>query len=181
MKSRKHPFSNEKICDTMVKTAKRGTDMEIRRARPEDLPKLSLLLYQVAAVHHVGRPDIFKANSKKYTDEMLLELLKEESRPIFVGLIEGEVVCHLYCIIQEVKNSPCLVSHKTLYIDDLCVEQSRRGQKIGQQMYAFIKNWAKEQGFYNITLNVWACNPSAQRFYEKLGMKVQKTAMEEIL
>lgn len=155
--------------------------MRIRRAAAEDLPCLNELLYQVAQVHHVGRPDIFKANSKKYTDEALLKLLKDESRPIFVGEIEGKVVCHLYCVIQEVKNDPCLVSNKTLYIDDLCVEQSLRGQKIGQKMYAFVKEWARERGFYNITLNVWACNLGAQKFYEKLGMKVQKTAMEEIL
>lgn len=155
--------------------------MRIRRAVAEDLPSLNTLLYQVAQVHHIGRPDIFKANSKKYTDEALLELLKDERRPIFVGEIEGKIVCHLYCVVKEVKSDPCLVSHKTLYIDDLCVEQSLRGQKIGQKMYGFVKEWAKKQGFYNITLNVWACNPDAQKFYEKLGMKVQKTAMEEIL
>lgn len=155
--------------------------MKIRRAVAEDLPILNDLLYQVASVHHKGRPDLFLGGAKKYTDEQLLALLADEQKPVFVGEIEGKVVCHLFCIIQEVKNSHCLTDIKTLYIDDLCVHQDSRGQKLGQEMYAFIKAWAKENGFYNITLNVWSCNPQAQKFYEKMGLVPQKIGMEEIL
>lgn len=155
--------------------------LTIRRANANDLEQLNRLLYQVAGVHHIGRPDIFKPNSKKYTDEQLLALLSDEGRPVFVGLSEGKIVCHLYCIINEVKDSHCLTDIKTLYIDDLCVDENCRGQGYGKEMYAFIKNWAKEHGFYNITLNVWACNPSAMKFYKSLGLCQQKTGMEEIL
>ena len=155
--------------------------MEIRRAVEADLSQLNHLLYQVAGVHHVGRPDIFKPNSKKYTDAQLLDILRTDRFPIFVGVQEGRIVAHLYCMIQQVQDSHCLTDIKTLYIDDLCVDESCRSQGVGQQMYAFIKSWAKENGFYNITLNVWSCNPLAQRFYEKLGLLPQKIGMEEIL
>ena len=155
--------------------------MQIRRAKAVDLPKLNDLLYQVAQVHHVGRPDIFRSYFKKYSDEELLKLIEDDNCPIFVGEIDGEVVCHLYCIIKEVKNNSCLEDMRTLYIDDFCVDEKHRGQKIGQQMYAFIKEWAKENGFYNITLNVWSCNPTALKFYEKMGLLPQKIGMEEIL
>ncbi len=155
--------------------------MKIRRALAEDLPQINDLLYQVAGVHHSGRPDLFKGGAKKYTDEELLSLLQDDSRPVFVGLMEGKVVCHLFCVISEAKNNHVLHDIKTLYIDDLCVDEGHRGQKIGRQMYAFIKDWAKERGFYNITLNVWSCNPDALHFYEKLGLAPQKIGMEEIL
>ncbi len=155
--------------------------MEIRRAVAADLKKLNDLLYQVAGVHQMGRPDLFKANAKKYTDEQLLALLNDARRPVFVGVQEGEIVCHLYCIIKEIKNDPCLADLRTLYIDDLCVDERCRSQGVGQEMYAFIKEWAKKEGFYNITLNVWSCNPAAKRFYEKLGLVPQKIGMEEIL
>ena len=42
-------------------------------------------------------------------------------------------------------------------------------------------SFAKEQGFYNVTLNVWADNVKAVGFYEKLGLRVQKIGMEKIL
>ena len=45
----------------------------------------------------------------------------------------------------------------------------------------FTKKFAKEQGCYNVTLNVWECNPSARKFYEKAGLKPYKTGMEVIL
>ena len=155
--------------------------MEIRRAKATDLEKMNELLYQVAGVHHKGRPDLFKGGAKKYTDEELLALIGDDSRPIFVGLMDGKVVCHLYCVIEETKNNHVLHDIKTLYIDDLCVDEGCRGQKVGQKMYAFIKDWARERGFYNVTLNVWSCNPAALGFYEKMGLVPQKIGMEEIL
>ena len=155
--------------------------MEIRRATAADLGAVSALLYQVAGVHHNGRPDLFKGGAKKYEDAELLELFSDEGRPVFVGVSEGKVVCHLFCVVEEHRDNHVLTDVKTLYIDNLCVDEKCRGQRIGQQMYAFIKEWAKQNGFYNITLNVWSCNPTAQKFYEKMGLVPQKIGMEEIL
>ena len=70
---------------------------------------------------------------------------------------------------------------KTLYIDDLCVDESARGLHIGKDLYEFVLDYAKDQGCYNVTLNVWADNVNAVRFYEKIGMRVQKIGMEKIL
>ncbi|WP_044749692.1 GNAT family N-acetyltransferase, partial [Streptococcus suis] len=70
---------------------------------------------------------------------------------------------------------------KTLFIDDLCVANSARGQKIGEQLYEFALSYAKEQGCHNLTLDVWADNAGAVRFYERQGMKPQKFRMEQII
>ena len=63
--------------------------MDIRRARAKDLEGINHLLRQVLMVHHYGRPDLFKPDVKKYTDEQLLEMFQDNSRPIFVGTDEG--------------------------------------------------------------------------------------------
>lgn len=70
---------------------------------------------------------------------------------------------------------------KTLYIDDICVDENARRQQIGTRLYEAVLAYARETGCYNVTLNVWACNPGAQAFYERCGMKPQKTGMEVIL
>ena len=62
--------------------------MEIRRAKLEDLEGINKLLRQVLMVHHNGRPDLFKANVKKYNDDELIEIIKDDQRPIFVGVDE---------------------------------------------------------------------------------------------
>lgn len=70
---------------------------------------------------------------------------------------------------------------KTLYIDDLCVDETARGKHIGTSLYEYVLKYAKEQGCYNVTLNVWADNVNAVKFYEKIGLKIQKIGMEKIL
>ena len=39
----------------------------------------------------------------------------------------------------------------------------------------------KRMGCYEVTLNVWAGNTSAEKFYEKMGMKTKERQMEYIL
>ena len=155
--------------------------MIIRRAKESDLNTINRLLCQVLTVHHNGRPDIFKPNSKKYTDEELLEIIADDERPIFVAEDEGEVTGYAFCIIQQHKDNNILTDIKTLYIDDLCVDESARGQHIGKELYEYVLDFAKKEGFYNLTLNVWSCNKDALKFYEKMGLTPQKIGMEKIL
>lgn len=156
--------------------------MNIRRATAADMEGINKLLYQVLMVHHYGRPDLFKPGGKKYKDEELLEILQDDSRPIFVGVDEKEeVLGYAFCMITENRGSTILTDIKTLYIDDLCVDEEKRGMHIGKQIYEYVKAYAKEIGCYNVTLNVWTCNESAMKFYEKLGMLPQKIGMETIL
>lgn len=156
--------------------------MVIRRAKNTDMPGIDQLLEQVLMVHHNGRPDLFKSGAKKYTDEELVEIIRDDSKPIFVAVDEADkVLGYAFCVFQQHINNNILTDVKTLYIDDLCVEEVLRGQHIGKQLYEYVLAFAKNQGCYNVTLNVWACNESAMRFYEKCGLVPQKVGMEKIL
>ena len=156
--------------------------MEIRRATAADIEGIDKLLHQVNMVHHNGRPDLFKAGGKKYTDEQLLALLADDTRPVFAAVDEaGHVLGYAFCILQQHPDDNILTDIKTLYIDDLCVDENIRGQHIGRRLYEYVKQYAKETGCYNLTLNVWACNESARKFYERCGLVPQKYGMETIL
>lgn len=155
--------------------------MEIRRAREEDLQGINSLLYQVLEVHHKGRPDLFYGGVKKYTDAEILEILKDPARPVFVAVEEGSVLGYAFCVFQQEKASHVLTDVKTLYLDDLCVDEATRGKGVGKALFAYVKAFAKEEGCYNLTLNVWACNPSAMAFYEKCGLVPQKVYLEAVL
>ena len=156
--------------------------MNIRRATVKDMDGINKLLHQVLMVHHNGRPDLFKANVKKYTDEELALIIADDTRPIFVGVDEqDEILGYAFCIFQQYSNNNILTDVKTLYIDDLCVDEEKRGMHIGKQIYEYVMAFAKEQGCYNLTLNVWSCNESAMKFYENCGLVPQKIGMETIL
>lgn len=156
--------------------------MNIRRAVKEDMDGINKLLHQVLMVHHNGRPDLFKGNVKKYTDPELLEIIQDDNRPIFVGVDENETVMgYAFCVFQQHVNDNILTAVKTLYIDDLCVDEDLRGQHIGKQLYEYVLEFARQSECYNVTLNVWSCNPSAQKFYESCGLVPYKIGMEKIL
>ena len=156
--------------------------MEIRRAEEADMPRIEELLRQVNLVHHKGRPDLFKYGARKYTDEELRVLIHDDSRPIFVALDgAGTVQGYAFCIFQQYVNHNIMTDIKTLYIDDLCVDEAVRGQHVGKRLYEFVLQYAKEIGCYNVTLNVWYCNESARKFYEACGLQPQKIGMEQIL
>lgn len=156
--------------------------MNIRRARIEDMGRINQLLLQVCYVHHVGRPDLFKYGAKKYTDEQLEAIIRDDNTPILVAVNEeDEVEGYAFCIFKQFSNDNILTDVKTLYIDDLCVDEKLRGKHIGKALYEAVVGLAKKQGCYNVTLNVWSLNESAMKFYEACGLKPQKVGMEVIL
>ncbi|MDE7030892.1 MAG: GNAT family N-acetyltransferase [Lachnospiraceae bacterium] len=156
--------------------------MKIRRALEKDMEGINRLLCQVLRVHHEGRPDLFQADTKKYTDDELRTLIRDDTRPIFVG-VDGEerVLGYAFCVFEQHVGDNILTDIRTLYIDDLCVDEQVRGQHIGKSLYGHVLQFAKEQGCYNVTLNVWACNEGARQFYERCGLVPQKIGMEKIL
>ena len=48
-------------------------------------------------------------------------------------------------------------------------------------LFEYVKKEAKQLGCYEVTLNVWAGNTSAEKFYEKMGMRTKERQMEYIL
>lgn len=156
--------------------------VQVRRAENKDTAKITDLLNQVLTVHHNGRPDLFKGNCRKYTDEQLEILIADDDRPIFVAVNEdGDVLGYSFCIVTQQLHNNILTDIKTLYIDDLCVDENIRGQHVGKTIYEYVKGYAREIGCYNLTLNVWACNEKAMEFYNRQGLQVQKMGMETIL
>ena len=146
------------------------------------MERIDALLMQVERIHHEGRPDLFRVGRKKYTDEELRELIHDDSRPILVAADEKDAVMgYAFCIFQQYQNHNIMTDIKTLYIDDLCVDETIRGRHVGKTLYDSVLEFARQNGCYNVTLNVWSCNESAMKFYEACGLKPQKVGMEVIL
>ena len=156
--------------------------MNIRRAGEKDIPRLIELLQQVLDIHAKIRPDIFISGTTKYTNDELLQMILDDTNPIYVAVDEKDLCMgYAFCQLREQPFSNNMVPFTSLFIDDLCVDQSLRGQHIGESLFEFVKAEAKRLGCYEVTLNVWAGNTSAEHFYEKMGMKTKERQMEYIL
>lgn len=158
--------------------------MQIRRAQTGDIPGIHKLLAEVNAIHHEGRPDLFDLGNK-YTDDELKAIIADDARPIFVAVADdapaGEILGYAFCIYEQIVGDNIRTDVRTLYIDDLCVDEESRGQHVGEALYHHVVDFARERGFHNVTLHVWELNQRAKGFYEHLGMKPQQTTMEQVL
>ena len=152
--------------------------MTIRFATEQDIPQMIDLLRQVGQVDHEIRPDLFRAGAQKYDEAALRRLLADETRPILAGVVDDKMVGYAFCILQETKNDPVLCDRKTLYIDDLCVDEAVRGGGVAQAIYQGVLDYARSIHCDAVTLNVWCGNDRAMRFYERCGLKPQKIGME---
>ena len=154
--------------------------MNIVRAEKRHIPGMLRLLGQVGQVHHEGRPDLFREGAIKYDAAALEALLQEEKSPIFIAE-EGDVLGYCFCQCQEVEGNACILGRTELYIDDLCVEETARGQHVGSRLYRYAAAWAKARGFDYVTLRVWDFPGSAEDFYRNMGMKCRYLCMEQKL
>lgn len=156
--------------------------MTIRKAQEKDISRIIELLGQVLQIHAEIRPDIFILDTTKYTEQELAALLKDEKKPIYVAVNEEDVCMgYAFCQMKEQPFSNNMVQFQSLFIDDLCVDRFARGQHIGESLFDYVKQEAKRMGCYEVTLNVWAGNTSAEKFYEKMGMKTKERQLEYIL
>ncbi|BDF80965.1 GNAT family N-acetyltransferase [Methanobrevibacter smithii] len=153
----------------------------IRLASIRDIRGINELLLQVQKVHSDIRPDLFKYIGTKYNDSELEGIIKNSETPVFVYESDNKVVGYVFCIVTNYHNDTSFCDHKTIYIDDLCVDENARHKGIGTALYEYVLEYAKSIGCHNVTLNVWEGNGSAIKFYENIGMKIQKVSMEQIL
>ena len=155
--------------------------MEIRFAEIRDLPGMIALLQQVGDVHHKIRPDIFRPGAQKYDETALKAILADETKPVFVA-VDGETVAgYCFCVLKDYRGSGVQTDRVEVYIDDLCVDESRRGGGVATALYRHVTDYAKGLGCAFISLNVWCGNEGAMKFYEKMGLTPRHIMLEMAL
>ena len=155
--------------------------MEIRFAKPSDVPAILDLLRQVGQVHHEGRPDIFRLGAQKYSASEVINLLDDPNNPIFIAAEGDKVLGYGFCQMINHEKDPVMTDRLELYLDDLCVDESTRGAGVGKAIYNAIRKYAKDRKCHSVSLIVWSCNKTAEKFYVNLGLTPRKTYMEELL
>ena len=155
--------------------------MEIRFAEVRDIPGMIALLQQVGDVHHRIRPDIFRAGAQKYDETALKDILADKTKPIFVAVDGGTVAGYCFCVLKDYRGSGVQTDRVEVYIDDLCVDENRRGGGVATALYRHVTDYAKGLDCAFISLNVWCGNDGAMKFYEKMGLTPRHIMLEMAL
>lgn len=155
--------------------------MKIRKAQIKDISALNRLLIQINRLHAEKRNDLFRLGVK-YTNEEIAKMINNKNYIIFCAVNEqDEVVGYAMCKFIQYLNHSIVTDVKTLFIDDLCVDEKMRRQHIGTDLLDYVMKFAKEHHCYNVTLNVWKLNENAINFYKHYGLEIQKIRLEKIL
>ncbi|MFR5149080.1 MAG: hypothetical protein ACLTER_05720 [Ruminococcus sp.] len=73
--------------------------------------------------------------------------MKNKETPIYVAVNEADVcVGYAFCQLREQPFSNNMVPFKSLFIDDLCIDQKHEVRHIGESLFEYVKtkqsSWA---------------------------------------
>lgn len=152
--------------------------MDIRKAEEQDIPQIMNLLMQSAEIQHELNPTLIKEDCSKYSENDILQLMQDETRSIFVAVQNETVYGYCICSINETFDDPFLVDHTSCCIEDLCVDENKRGTGIAKELYEYTYTYARNIGCSHLNLKVTASNTRAVKFYEKMNLKLESYVME---
>ena len=154
--------------------------MKIREAKKEDLKQITPILEQISKMHYENRPDIFRNKDMSVIEEEAKEIIESNERKMVVAIDNNSKIYGLLIYkIKEVKFHTNLKDYKSLWIEELGVEQNCRKTGIGKMLIDEAEKIAKLLNCKRIELNCWNFNENAINFYEHMGMKVQRKIMDK--
>ena len=152
--------------------------MVIRFAKEDELERINVLRKQVNDLHVEGKPDVFKPGFNEELQNYVYYIFKDPEQKIVVADKDGEI-CG-FAILHHIykPENPFMKVRDFLDIDEFCVDEKHRREGIATAMVEFIKNFAIEQGYHRLELNMWEFNQDALAFYEAAGFETFRRYME---
>ncbi|MBR5547417.1 MAG: GNAT family N-acetyltransferase [Clostridia bacterium] len=151
------------------------SEIIIRQAELDELPRIAALKKQIHDVHVAGRPDLFTPYSSldAFADHSAakgcaLLIAEEAGEP--VGYVMYQLVCR--------PASPYMKERRFLHVEEFCVDENHQRLGIGRMLMEELKELARAAECPRIELDVWGFNDGAKQFYEAAGMKAYRTFME---
>ena len=152
--------------------------MTVRFARETESERVNELRKQVNDLHVNGRPDIFKPGFSRELADHIDTIWNDPDQKIVVCEREG-TVCG-FAVLHHIRKpeNPFMFERDFLDIDEFCVDEAQRRTGVATEMIAFIRSYARTQGFDRIELNTWEFNGDALAFYEAVGFTTYRRYME---
>ncbi len=147
----------------------------IRKIRKKDYDAIDRLLLQLHKVHVEGRPELFSDIEHFMSRDSFENLIADET---MIAILVEKWNRVIGCCFASILNHSGMVSMKTVYIDQIVVDENYRREKIGDAMFREIQKQAKKIGAKRVDLMVWSHNEAAIRAYESYGMVRQRYVYE---
>lgn len=92
-----------------------------------------------------------------------------------LGFFKGQKAAFVLSLFER-KAKP-----NELLMDGIVVDEHHRGQGVGTKLFAALIEFAADEGYHSIRLDVIDTNPGAKVLYERLGFVAERTNTFEVL
>lgn len=109
------------------------------------------------------------------------EIIEADGRDVVRAVTAGDPDHDVF--VAEIEGAPagCLYVHpaqdffgrRHAHISVIATTAAAEGTGVGRALMAHAEAWARERGLSLLTLNVFAANTRARRFYEKAGFELE--------
>jgi len=134
--------------------------MEIRPARPEDVPEILAMLRESAADQ--GEPDAVIVSEGELRDDLFGAMPRAHALVAESGGTCAGLALHFF-------NYSTWTSRLGLYLEDLYVRPEHRGSGLARRMMIELARIAVDAGCGRLHWTVLRSNGRAIRFYQKIG------------
>ncbi len=148
--------------------------IHIRFAENKDYEQVNAIMNQVQELHVQWRPDIYKTCDSVLPKDMFESMVSAQTMLV----AEDDDILGLLAFTHRHIESIAHVTRDVLFIDSMAVDEAHRGQGIGHQLFAKIKELAEARGFDGVELQVNARNHAAYEMYKKYGFREKSINME---
>lgn len=104
-------------------------------------------------------------------------LLNKEGTAVFVGTLAEQPAG----VIAVHPDTDYFTDHPRAYVDILAVAPEAEGQGVGRALLRYVEVWARERGFVEVVLDVFAGSEGARTFYERCGYRPDHIRMAKPL
>ena len=180
--------NNQGICDVALYAMLRGDRIpserreracvSVRLVRNGELDRVNELRRQVSELHAAGLPNLFRPGFPDELRDYIHEIYDDPDKDIAVAEMDGEL-CG-YAILNRIfrPENPFRFACSFLDIDEFGVDERCRRRGVATAMIGFIRDYARENGFRRIELNMWSFNHGALAFYEAAGFSTYRRYMD---
>jgi ribosomal protein S18 acetylase RimI-like enzyme len=142
---------------------------EIRRATPDDVDALTALRPWVHDKHARAHPDNFKATQPGAARREAEAWLGQPNVHVLIATRDGEPVGYLRAEVYDRPERELMHARRILYLDQIAVKESARGEGHGKALIAAGVALARELGIDFVELDVYAFNAEARAFFLSQG------------
>jgi diamine N-acetyltransferase len=143
-----------------------------------DAHLLAQLNEEVQRLHHVMRPDIFKAWNAESITEAFDKMLNSTAFLAYVAYFEGRAVGYVLLRLSGSAENAFSYALRFIYLDQILVMEEFRGKGIGKALLRQVYDLARQEGIHLVRLDHWTDNAGAKEFFGKNGFRYYNERME---